>query len=91
MSSRSAPPGAASSAPEVTNVSSHGFWLLIGSEELFLPFSQFPWFRAATLDQLFNVQLQSADHLHWPDLDVDLSVQSIRTPSAFPLVARARA
>jgi len=89
MSSRYAPHGASTSAPEVTNVSSHGFWLLIGDEELFLPFSQFPWFRGSTLDRLFNVQLVSADHLYWPDLDVDLSVQSIRTPSAFPLVARA--
>jgi hypothetical protein len=28
------------------------------------------------------------DHLHWPLLDIDLSVESIRTPAAFPLVAR---
>ena len=25
--------------------------------------------------------------IYWPDLDVDLSVQSIRNPSAFPLVS----
>jgi hypothetical protein len=30
---------------EVTNVSKHGFWLLLGDEELFVPFSEFPWFK----------------------------------------------
>ncbi len=28
------------------------------------------------------------DHLHWPLLDVDLTVPSIRDPAAWPLVAR---
>ncbi len=91
MSARSATPGAATSAPEVTHISSHGFWLLLDGEELFLPFTDFPWFRRATLDQLFNVQLLFGDHLFWPDLDVDLSVESVRDPSAFPLVAKVRA
>jgi hypothetical protein len=37
-------PGFATSAPEVTNVSRHGFWLLLGDEELLVRFSDFPWF-----------------------------------------------
>jgi hypothetical protein len=28
------------------------------------------------------------DHLYWPDLDVDLAVESIRNPERFPLVSR---
>lgn len=43
----SAAPGQITSAAEVTNVSRHGFWLLLGQEELFLPFSDFPWFQTA--------------------------------------------
>jgi hypothetical protein len=31
-------PGAATSAAEVTNISKHGFWLLLDGRELFLPF-----------------------------------------------------
>lgn len=42
-------PGAATSAVEVTNISRHGLWLLLGDEELFLPFEHFPWFRRATI------------------------------------------
>jgi hypothetical protein len=33
--------------------------------------------------------LQSPGHLYWPDLDVDLAVESIFHPDRFPLVSRA--
>lgn len=79
--------GNPTSGVEVANVSPQGFWLLVGSEELFVPFSSFPWFRDATVAQITNVQLLSAQHLYWPDLDIDLSVESIRDPGAFPLVS----
>jgi len=73
---------------EVLSISRHGFWLLIGQEELFLPFEQFPWFRSARVDSLLNVRLVGPEHLHWPDLDVDLTIASIRSPEQFPLLAR---
>ena len=80
--------GKLTSGVEVANVSPHGFWLLLGEEELFVSFQSFPWFRDATIAQITNVQLPSVRHLYWPDLDVDLSVDSIRNPEAFPLVSR---
>jgi hypothetical protein len=82
-------PGTATLAPEVTHVSKHGFWLLLANEELLVPFDQFPWFRKATIEQISEVEWPTADHLYWPKLDVDLSVQSIRNPSTFPLVSGA--
>jgi hypothetical protein len=81
-------PGIATSAVEVTHVSGNGLWLLLGDEELLLTFEQFPWFRKATIDQLAHVERPTENHLYWPDLDVDLSVESIRTPAAFPLLSR---
>ena len=80
--------GTAISAAEVTNISQHGFWLLLDGEELFLPFEQFPWFRSATVEQIIHVERPSPDHLYWPDVDIDLTVPSIRQPEAFPLVAQ---
>lgn len=73
---------------EVTNVSKRGFWLLLGDEELFVPFSGFPWFKDAPVAKLMNVERPQAHHLYWPDLDVDLAVDSIRHPDQFPLVSR---
>jgi hypothetical protein len=74
---------------EVTNISKHGFWVLLGQEELFLPFSEFPWFKSATIEQICGVEWPSPQHLYWPQLDIDLSVESIRNPAAFPLVSKA--
>ena len=81
--------GTVTSVAEVTHVSKHGFWLLLDSEELLVPFDQFPWFKKATIEQLSEVLWPTPDHLYWPQLDTDLSVQSIRDPSAFPLISKA--
>ncbi len=58
-------------------------------EELFLPFADFPWFRSAPVHQVFHLERPQAHHLYWPELDVDLHVDSIRQPEKHPLVASA--
>ena len=73
---------------EVTQISKDGIWLLIGEKESFLPFTNFPWFRDASVGAIHNVALLNESHLYWPDLDVDLAVESIEHPERFPLVAR---
>jgi Protein of unknown function (DUF2442) len=75
---------------EVTNVSSHGFWLLIGENEKFVSFKVFPWFRDASIAELTNVELPSPHHLYWPSLDVDLAVDSLDHPERYPLISQAR-
>ena len=87
---RSAPPGKNTSEVEVTNVSRHGFWLLIDERELFLPSDKFPWFRDVPVGQLLRVEQPHRSHIYWPDLDVDLDVESIEFPERFPLVSRTR-
>jgi hypothetical protein len=57
------------------------------NEELLLPFAQFPWFRHATIAQINTIEWPTPDHLYWPELDIDLSVASIRHPESFPLIA----
>jgi hypothetical protein len=78
--------GKNTSGVEITNVSTHGFWLLLAGEELFVPFEKFPWFRNASIDALTKVECLQRHHLYWPALDIDLHVDSIRNPERFPLV-----
>lgn len=85
----SAAHGTVTSAPEVTNVSTHGFWLLLPDGEHFLPFADFPWFRDAPIGKLVTVTMPSENHLYWPDLDIDLAIESIDHPERFPLVSEA--
>jgi uncharacterized protein DUF2442 len=76
------------SAVEVTNISKHGFWLLLANEELFVSFKEFPWFKGASISEILNIEWPQHHHLYWPDLDVDVSVESIRQPEDFPLVSK---
>lgn len=79
--------GACTSGIEVSMASNKGFWLLLGDEELFVSFAEFPWFKKATIEEITSVEQLGADHLYWPLIDVDLSVESIRDPGKFPLIA----
>jgi hypothetical protein len=81
--------GMSTSEVEVTNISRHGLWLLVGDEELFLPFDEFPWFKDASLPAILNVERQGLENLYWPALDVDLALESIRHPEEYPLVSKA--
>ena len=38
---------------------------------------------------LLNVEQPSADHFYWPDLDVDLGLETIEHPERFPLKSKA--
>jgi hypothetical protein len=81
--------GTVASRVEVTNIARHGFRVLVVDQELAVPYAQFPWFKKAAVGHLSDVQRPTENHLHWPQLDVDLSVESIRKPDAFPLVSGA--
>jgi hypothetical protein len=87
---RSVRRGKRTSGAEITNVSAHGLWVLVDDRELFLSFALFPWFQDAPIGRVLKVELQSPGHLYWPDLDVDLAVESIDHPERFPLVSRVR-
>ena len=80
--------GKSISEVEVTNISQHGLWILIKGRELFVPFNEFPWFKDASVNAILNVRLPTARHLYWPDLDIDLAVESIEHPEHFPLVSK---
>jgi hypothetical protein len=83
-------PGTSTSQVDVTNISNHGIWLLADDREHFLSFEQFPWFKSATVQAILNVERPHAHHFHWPDLDVDLTIDSIEHPERYPLRARVR-
>jgi hypothetical protein len=77
--------GDATSINEVTNITAHGFWLLVDDRELFVPLNDYPVFRTATLTQIFNVQRIGPMQFHWPDLDADIELDALEKPESFPL------
>lgn len=88
MKSKSGLPGTNTSRAEVKSVTSDGFSLALEGEELFVAFADFPWFKDVPAAKLSHVELPHPGHLYWPELDVDLAVESIRSPAKFPLVSK---
>ena len=80
--------GRSTSAAEVVGISKRGFWLHVRGQEYFLSFKAFPWFKEAKVGSVLKVKLLHQDHLHWPDLDVDLELESLRHPEKYPLTYR---
>jgi hypothetical protein len=75
---------------EVQNVSKFGVWILVRGNEYFLSYKDYPWFKKATNAAVKNVRLLNEDHLQWPDLDVDLEVESLEKPQKYPLKFRTK-
>lgn len=66
--------------PDITSIDRRGFWLRWRDEELYLPFALFPWFEHATVAQLCRVEMLGDSCLYWPALDLELGMDSIRSP-----------
>ena len=74
------------SKAEITNISEHGFWILLSGKEYYLPFEKYPWFKDAKISTIFNVEVFNNNHLFWRDLDVDLSIKILENPDNYPLI-----
>ena len=75
-------------AVEVTNISSHGIWILYNDKELFMSYEEFPWFKDQPVKSIFKVEEQSLGHFYWSDIDVDLTIETIEHPERFPLKSK---
>ena len=73
---------------EVTNISNHGIWLISQDKEYFLSYEDFHWFKDVPIGKVLNVEEPTSGHFYWPDLDVDIGIESIENPDKFPLKAK---
>ncbi|MBU2446732.1 MAG: DUF2442 domain-containing protein [Bacteroidetes bacterium] len=80
--------GKNTSTVEVTNISNNGIWLYTGKEKLFLPFTEFLWFKDVPVHKILNVEEVYPGHFYWRDLDIDLTDEIIKQPDRFPLKAK---
>ena len=71
---------------EIGNISEQGIWIIIKQKEYFMPYAEFPWFKNATINDIFNVTLLHETHIHWPALDIDLEIASLEFLEQYPLI-----
>lgn len=53
-----------------------------------MSYEEFPWFKDAPVGKILNVEEPTPGHFYWPELDVDLGIESIEHPERFPLKAK---
>jgi hypothetical protein len=80
--------GKSTSAAEVQDITPNGVWVFVKGKEYMLPFTQYPWFKGATVAEVLNLKLLHSNHLYWPDLDIDLGLEVLEKPDRFPLMDR---
>ena len=76
------------SAVEISHISSNGVWLLSNDKELFMSYEEFPWFKDQPVKSIINIEEPSPGHFYWPDIDVDLTLETIEHPEKFPLKSK---
>jgi uncharacterized protein DUF2442 len=85
MKSKSMGRGKGTFDAEVTVVSDRGITVRLGRKEHFLDYSEFPWFKGAPRMHVLNIRRPSEEHLVWPDLEVELVLDSVLSPERYPL------
>ncbi|MBN1657190.1 MAG: DUF2442 domain-containing protein [Anaerolineae bacterium] len=88
MKMTSDPPDADVPDNEVTDICRHEFWLLADDREHFVPFSDYPVFWKATVEQIYAVERVGPARFHWSELDVDLDLEAFSSKARRILIAR---
>jgi hypothetical protein len=57
---------------QIVSTGSEGILLRVEDREHFLTFRKYPWFAWATSRELADVQMLAANHLYWPELDINV-------------------
>lgn len=52
-----------------------------------MPYQDFPWFKNQPVNVIIEVEEVSRGHFYRSKIDVDLTVEMIKHPEKFPLVA----
>ena len=72
----------------VLMINAQGIMLSVLGHDYFLSYNRIPWMRDASIRSVLNVQMCGAEAVAWPDLDVDLEIDSLRHPERYPLVIK---
>ena len=70
----------------VLMINAQGIMLSICGHDYFLSYNRIPWMQDAPIRSVLNVQMSGPEAIEWPDLDVDLELDSLRHPARYPLV-----
>ena len=77
-----------STSASVLMINAQGILLSVLGHDYFLSYNRIPWIKDAPVRSVLNVQMSGPEAIEWPDLDVDLEIDSLRHPERYPLVIK---
>ena len=78
----------ANTSASVLMINAQGIMLSVLGNDYFLSYNHIPWMQDAPIRSVLNVQMSGPEAIEWPDLDVDLEIDSLRPPERYPLVIK---
>ena len=72
----------------VLMINAQGIMLSVLGNDYFVSYNRIPWMQDAPVRSVLNVQMSGNRAIEWPDLDVDLEIESLQHPERYPLVMK---
>ena len=72
----------------VLMINSQGILLNVMGNDYFVSYNRLPWMKDASIRSVLKVQMAGVNAIEWPDLDVDLEINSLKHPEQYPLVMK---
>ena len=69
-------------------INAQGIMISVQGCDYFLSYNRIPWMQDAPIRSVLNVKMSGPEAIEWPDLDVDLEIESLRHPERYPLVIK---
>ena len=77
-----------STSVNVLMINAQGIMLSVLGQDFFLSYNRIPWMQDAPIRSVLNVQMSGPAAIEWPDLGVDLEIESLRHPELYPLIIK---
>ncbi len=72
----------------VLMINNQGVMISVEGNDYFLSYNRVPWLKDATVRNILNIKMSGKNAVEWPDLDIDLEIDSLKHPERYPLVMR---
>ena len=69
----------------VLMINDKGLMISVLGQDYFLSYNRIPWMRNASISDALNVQMCGRNAIEWPNLDVDLEIESLKHPELLVL------
>ena len=69
-------------------INNQGIMISVAGNDYFLSYNRVPWLKDATVRNILNIKMLGKNAVEWPDLDIDLEVDSLKHPERYPLIMK---